>query len=96
MSESFTQFAANTTNFGELQQKKFIPNPGEGLLYFKFVALTPQTIEINTNLEGLVETKPGFIFAGSLDDIKAKLNEYFDQMAEAYEQSANEFREGNK
>jgi hypothetical protein len=95
MSDNFHQIPANITNFAELQGKVFIPGENEGVLYVKFVALSPQTLQDNPDLAGLVENQPGFIFVGDLQDVKTKLVEYFDDMADAYKASAEAFKETN-
>ena len=70
------------SEFDKIKGQAFKPHNNEGVIYFKVVALKPETIA--NDPETTVMESPGVIVAGKLEDIKAQMNEWFDQLASDY------------
>jgi len=66
-----------------MKGQKFTPHEGEGVVYLKLVALTPDTME-NGDPQAAVANAEGVILAGKLDDVKHQINKWFDEMARQY------------
>jgi hypothetical protein len=86
------QCKADPTTLSEFQNKVIVPEPGEGVLYCKFVFLTPQTLKDNHDLATTIERQPGFVFSGDLDTIKNQFDGYYQAMREQYEAAIAEFQ----
>jgi len=61
----------------------FIPHEGEGVVYIKLVAITPETM-CNGDPQKDIEDAPGVLLCGQMNEIKNQINEWFDQTMEAY------------
>lgn len=77
------RIAASDENFNLMKGQKFTPHDGEGVVYIKLVALTPETLE-HGNPAVAVDTAEGVILAGKLDDIQHQLNKWFDELKRNY------------
>lgn len=77
------RFPASDENFAQMKGSKFIPHDGEGVVYIKLVALTPETME-HGNPAAAVDTAEGTILTGKLDDIQHQLNKWFDDLKKNY------------
>lgn len=94
---SLHMLPADPTNWGEMQGKAVQFNTGEGALYVKFTALTPGTLKGNPDLATHVDRQPGFIYVGSMAEMRQALLEGFDEMAATYQKAVDEFNaEENK
>lgn len=78
-------FPASEQVLQEMSGVKFVPHDGEGVVFINLVALKPTTIA-NGNPKTAIDASQGVILCGRLDEIKAQLNTWFDQLAENYKE----------
>jgi hypothetical protein len=78
------QLLADETTMDALGKVEVQAGAGEGVLYVKFVGLTPQTLKSVENLAGHVDQQPGYLLVGSFAEMKERFNQLFDEMASAY------------
>jgi hypothetical protein len=84
-------FEATPENLRELQGHKVRMNPGEGVLVVKLTAVTPRTMATAHDIVDLVNDHPGYIFVGSMSEIKAAITGNFDSVANDYAEAVKEF-----
>jgi hypothetical protein len=96
MNNNVKQIPVNKTNLEEIAGKDLRLNSGEGVLYTKFVLLTPETIKGNPDLEAHINNQPAFIFCGDLDEIQLMLNQCLEDVKQIYSERLDEQNKGTE
>lgn len=74
--------------FNEMKGQKFVPHDGEGVVYLKLTFLKPETVEKGDPAKAVAEA-PGVVVCGSLEEIQAKINEWFGEARAQYHKALN-------
>lgn len=70
--------------FAQMRGLQFVPRNGEGVVYIKLVALKPETIA-NGDPGATTKNAQGVVICGSLQEIKAQFNQWFDALVAEYQ-----------